>query len=545
MSIKRLIYGLTLLAALASSASVQSQVTKKGTFTRQAGVGNQAVTGVGFMPSAVIFFGNNQTLEGVKANATTFFGFASSATQERGMGQWAADASTGLGGTRLAASGIVIVKDAVPTVSGEADLVSFDLDGFTINWSVNDGTANIIHYLAIGGDADSAFVGDFTFPATAGNVAVTGVGFTPKAVIMFGNSKMTAVPMTQARPFEKSFFGMATGSTSRTALATSFRSQVGKADKAMVDFNETRAIEILKRTAPVQIESDADFVSMDPDGFTINALTVKKAFNVSFLAIGGNANLNVALGSDTQPVAAGPKATAGLGFQPDGMLVMTVGNPGGASVNGNIAFGASDGTSEGTIGAAALDNPPTDTKIDEFNVSTKLIRMFTPGAIPTTAAEASLSSFDTDGFTLNWTTADVTPRKFLYLALKGGAVANQPPVLAAIGPQSGPENALLTFGASATDADGTTPTMTSSTLPTGASYTDNLNGTGSFSWTPDFTQAGTYNVTFYASDGVATDSEQVVITVTNVNQLPVLAAIGPQSGPENALLTFGASATDA
>jgi len=63
--------------------------------------------------------------------------------------------------------------------------------------------------------------------------------------------------------------------------------------------------------------------------------------------------------------------------------------------------------------------------------------------------------------------------------------------------------------------------MTSSALPTGATYTDNLDGTGTFDWTPDFTQAGVFNVTFFASDGIETDSEQVVITVTDVNQAPV------------------------
>ena len=67
---------------------------------------------------------------------------------------------------------------------------------------------------------------------------------------------------------------------------------------------------------------------------------------------------------------------------------------------------------------------------------------------------------------------------------------NRDPVLAAIGAQNVAENANLNFIATASDPDGSTPTMTSSTLPTGATYTDNLNGTGTFDWTPDFTQEG-------------------------------------------------------
>ncbi|PWB68849.1 hypothetical protein C3F09_10930, partial [candidate division GN15 bacterium] len=121
---------------------------------------------------------------------------------------------------------------------------------------------------------------------------------------------------------------------------------------------------------------------------------------------------------------------------------------------------------------------------------------------------------------------------------------NQPPVLAAIGAQTVAENINLSFGVSATDGDGTTPTLTTSTLPTGATFVDNGNGTGSFSWTPTYSQSGSYNVTFYASDGVDIDSERVAITVTQVNLPPVLATIGAQSIAENALLSFSVSASD-
>ncbi|MCH7948697.1 MAG: putative Ig domain-containing protein, partial [candidate division Zixibacteria bacterium] len=122
---------------------------------------------------------------------------------------------------------------------------------------------------------------------------------------------------------------------------------------------------------------------------------------------------------------------------------------------------------------------------------------------------------------------------------------NQLPILAAIGAQSTTENVLLSFGVSATDIE-STPVLTTSTLPTGAVFIDNGNGTGSFDWTPDLTQAGTYNVTFYATDdSSAVDSEVVTITVTDGgNQLPILSAIGAQSTTENVLLSFGVSATD-
>ncbi|MFH1374703.1 MAG: Ig-like domain-containing protein [bacterium] len=125
--------------------------------------------------------------------------------------------------------------------------------------------------------------------------------------------------------------------------------------------------------------------------------------------------------------------------------------------------------------------------------------------------------------------------------------ANHNPVLASIGTQSGNENILLTFGVSASDPDGTTPTLTTSTLPGTAGFTDNGDGTGAFNWTPGFFDAGTYYVTFYATDDMAAvDSEIVQIDITDAgNQAPVLVSTGTQSGTENILLTFGVSATDA
>jgi hypothetical protein len=122
---------------------------------------------------------------------------------------------------------------------------------------------------------------------------------------------------------------------------------------------------------------------------------------------------------------------------------------------------------------------------------------------------------------------------------------NQPPVLAAIGPQTITEGILLNFIVTSTDADGTIPVLSTSTLPAGATFVDNLDGSGVFDWTPDYTQAGIDTVTFYADDGALIDSEQVVITVTESgNHAPVLDSIGAQMATEGFALTFTATASD-
>lgn len=88
-----------------------------------------------------------------------------------------------------------------------------------------------------------------------------------------------------------------------------------------------------------------------------------------------------------------------------------------------------------------------------------------------------------------------------------------PPVLDSIGPKSIEENRPLEFTVSASDSNGTIPSLFTSELPPGADFTDNLDGTGLFSWTPAFDQLGPFEVTFYAADETDTVYEETQITV--------------------------------
>lgn len=121
---------------------------------------------------------------------------------------------------------------------------------------------------------------------------------------------------------------------------------------------------------------------------------------------------------------------------------------------------------------------------------------------------------------------------------------NQPPTLATIGAQTVDEMQTLAFTVTAADPDLTVPSLSTSTLPTNATFVDNGSGEGSFSFTPSFDQAGTINVTFYATDGLATDSEVVAIEVINVNRPPVLAGIGSQTVAEGSVLNVPVTASD-
>jgi Putative Ig domain len=64
------------------------------------------------------------------------------------------------------------------------------------------------------------------------------------------------------------------------------------------------------------------------------------------------------------------------------------------------------------------------------------------------------------------------------------------------------EGQNLNFNVTSTDSQTPHVTMTAAGVPSGASFVDNGNNSGTFNWTPGAAQAGTYLLTFTGSDGL-------------------------------------------
>lgn len=123
------------------------------------------------------------------------------------------------------------------------------------------------------------------------------------------------------------------------------------------------------------------------------------------------------------------------------------------------------------------------------------------------------------------------------------ATENHLPVFDSVPAKSVNENESLTFTVNATDTDGDALTYSVSGNPTGSTFNTT---TKTFSWTPDYTQAGSYNVTFKANDGKGDGTLTVPITVVNINRLPSLtvAPAGPFTIDEGGSVNLTCSATD-
>lgn len=121
---------------------------------------------------------------------------------------------------------------------------------------------------------------------------------------------------------------------------------------------------------------------------------------------------------------------------------------------------------------------------------------------------------------------------------------NRPPLIAVNSSYSGAEGAAITFRLLATDPDGDDIRCNSPNLPAGAIF----NQTSCiFTWTPDFTQAGTYSVQLIATDNGTpprTSSRNVTLNIADTNRPPVLNVPPTPAASLGVPLSFNVSATD-
>src|SRR6185369_12661854 len=122
---------------------------------------------------------------------------------------------------------------------------------------------------------------------------------------------------------------------------------------------------------------------------------------------------------------------------------------------------------------------------------------------------------------------------------------NQPPVVTAPATVTVAEGGLLTVNITAADPDGDAITLLAATgVPAGATFTPGAGNTsGTLSWTPNFSKAGSYSVTFTASNALSASST-TVITVTNTDRAPVVTSPAIATVGEGDKLTVTFTAVD-
>ena len=121
---------------------------------------------------------------------------------------------------------------------------------------------------------------------------------------------------------------------------------------------------------------------------------------------------------------------------------------------------------------------------------------------------------------------------------------NRAPVLTQPNDMTVNEGSTADQTLTASDADGDPITFTKASGPSFATVATTNATTGNLHLAPGFSDAGTYGATVTASDGTASDSKSLTITVNDVDRGPALAAIANQTVAEGATADVAVSATD-
>ena len=249
-----------------------------GTFDTGTSTGNQSVTGVGFEPDITLFFGSSGTGEGTQSDSNHFFGAATSSTERAVTSSFSEDnVGTSNCERKQISTACMLTIDGSGTSTYQADYVSNDSDGFTYNIGTAPAASQRIGYVCIGGV--DAKVLTFDQSTSTGNQSVTGMGFQPEANIFLSAG---ATGSTSSTSHWKTLLGFAVSSSERGCVQAMSQDAVGTANAARcIEIDECISFRDYSQT----LETEADFVSNDSDGFTINNTTTD-ATSREIIAIG-------------------------------------------------------------------------------------------------------------------------------------------------------------------------------------------------------------------------------------------------------------------
>ncbi len=396
-----------------------------GTFTKTtAGAPTTDVVSTGFTPKALILWGNLGDTSNAERDGDIQYcvGF-SDGTNDLSVALYDEDeAAAEIASRRFqSAKCICFINATVVLAEGDVDFNSSD---FTVNWSTNDSTASLIHYIVYGGaDITGVQVGQFSkvtdAPPITQNVAtdsdVRGIT-NGKGVLLTLNHRGTAQNAVVVNG-NIGFSGATSDDGAKEGSVITMYDHATNRGEPRQAYSESKAIMLANPgTGAIMSEGDLDaWLDDGTNGFRIDWTTNEAlAQRVAFLIIKGG---QWELDNETASTTVTTKATT-TAFQPKGLLMWGVRRTTEGTTREDSAFqvGASDGTTESSAQSAAINNA-AETHVGTASSITKSNRILTPvdpGA-PTVDGEADLDSFNDNDFTLDWTDAASSAWKFLWL----------------------------------------------------------------------------------------------------------------------------------
>lgn len=258
-------------------------------------------------------------------------------------------------------------------------------------------------------------VGSFGLNTGTGNQAITGLGFQPKLVMLLNNPQISnsVAPAQEMHLSLGAYDG--TGQflvyqSARYGTVTNATNKIGSDIQGITASSPSGSATPLYK---------ASFVSLDADGFTVNVGTAgASAYRVGYWALGGTDIQNVKIGNFQAVTSPGNQIITGLGFQPDIILIvgvrLTLQDSNSAPAHFNMGVAVRSPLTQYGLGNYSRSGVTTSsTRKNQNNTYIYELIDFTGGI-----AYGSVSSFDADGFTMNWATAPSSAVYLYYIAIK-------------------------------------------------------------------------------------------------------------------------------
>jgi hypothetical protein len=395
-------------------------------FTKSITAGSNIVQEVTYTstPQVLLVWSDGNTQDNTFANQyATYYGF-SDGTHHACVSGISKDSVT----TSDAFSGhkndkvISLMDNTVNSVVAEAT-VSFAANKATFNWTTNDNRAVYIHTMALWG-LGNAEVKTFDLgTTTTGNKIYTlnNTSMTPTLINTIAIGGVTGWDSVNAQAIQ---IGAAASSTKQFSILNVNEDAQSGSD-VYTKYATDHCLVTHDDDSGATQEYAAQFVSFGTGNgqFTLNYTDAfgsgTRYFSVLAIDIP-----NVDVGLITQPAVTGTQVVnvdtnvnnvAGVMVFSNAQTVNTTQNAAQLAIGGASGIGATD---QGVVVAGENDAAST-TETARINRTGKIIKTITPNATATsstTTSEADLSSVATqDQFTLNWTTANATARKFHYI----------------------------------------------------------------------------------------------------------------------------------
>lgn len=251
--------------------------------------------------------------------------------------------------------------------------------------------------------------------------SITGVGFKPN-LVLFWYSLNTSGADAAVDGNSGIGFGAATSSSNRRATFSGWVDAAASGtDKHANSMHDDSCIVIDTLSGTPALDGLADFVSFDSGGFTLVIDDQFSAgYTIHYLAL----SVDVAtLATITEPAATGSQEYNISSFQPELALIFSAGN-GSLNVieNDGVAqglfIGAGDGTRQIVTGCANNYSASSAQDTNYYSASQILVRQTNKSDV----AQASLTTLDADGITLNWAARATTGSQYFVLMLQSTGV---------------------------------------------------------------------------------------------------------------------------